>query len=436
MHIATDHNIIADGKTLNTQAIQALIDDCRERGGGTIRFTPGQYLTGGLDLCDNLTIHLEAGATLLGSPDLEHYKLYNPCPEPFWEGVDGVRGLLFALDCNNITIEGRGCIDGQGHAIAKGEPRTTRYRNIWFARCSDVLVEGVTLKRSGFWMQQYLNCRRVRIQGITVYNHGGTNNDGLDIDSCKDVMVKDCVIDSMDDAICIKSGTNMVAENIQVLNCQTRTHCNHFKLGTESNGGFRNITVDGLVMTASECASFHEGTEGADQRGASGIALGTVDGGCMENITVKNVHMDGILVPFFIRFGDRGRLIPGSTERKAPAYAKNITIENVISKNASSQGCYISGLDDNPIQNVNIHNCQFEFAGGADPKFTEIVVPANRDAYPSWDAYGSLPTYGIFARDVKGLSYSKLKISTLQPEDRSPFQWIRCSGVNCQDLQL
>ncbi len=431
-----EHGVMPDGQTLNTAAIQNLIDQCREAGGGTLFFPPGRYLTGGLVLCSNLTLYLENGATLLGSGDLSHYRHWTPAPVPFHEGTEGVRAILFALDCENIRITGQGTIDGQGalfecnRAVRAGRPR-----NIWFARCRDIAVDGIRLRNSGFWMQHYMKCVKVRLTNLDVWNHGGVNSDGIDIDCCRDVIINNCRIDSADDAICLKSGNDTPTENVLVTACLTRSHCNHFKTGTESNGGFKNIMVDGLIMTPSEQTESHRGTEGADWRGACGIAITSVDGGFLENIVIRNIQMDQVRVPFFIRLGDRGRVFSPGGVRQPVSYGRDISICNIQARGASSSTCHISGLPGTQLCNIAIENCDLQFAGGGDSALISREIPLNRSGYPSMEMFGSLPAYGIFARDVEALTLRNLRFRLESPDPRPALQWRDCRRVEISGIQ-
>ncbi len=435
MLTATDHGVVPDGLTLNTGAIQKLIDKCREAGGGTILFPPGLYLSGGLVLCGNLTLQLENGATLLGSTDLDDYILYNPSPVRFSEDQEGLRSLLFAHRANHIRLCGPGTIDGQGPAIRRYPGiRASMPRVIWFAECDDVAVENLHLRHSGFWMQHYLKCTRLRLHGLNVYNHGSCNNDGCDIDCCRDVTVSDCNIDSHDDALCLKSGNDWPTENVVITNCITRTHCNHFKTGTESNGGFRNITVSNMQMVPSTVLKSDPNTGGADWRGACGIALGCVDGGMLENISISHVQMDQVRVPFFIKLGDRGRPIHGSDIHQPVQYARNIRLSHISSRQASSTGGYIMGLPEAPVRDVRIEHCDLEFEGGGDDALAESAVPPKRDAYPSCDAFGNLPSFAIFMRDVDEIQLTGLTMRTMSEDARPALRWQRVRNLELNNI--
>ncbi len=432
----TEHGVQPDGQTLNTEAIQKLIDRCAEGGGGTLLFPAGRFLTGGLMLRSNITLHLENGATLLGSTNLDDYALHTPSPVRFSEDQEGLRTLLFAHKARQIHLNGEGTIDGQGPMIVRPPGvRASMPRVIWFADCEDVAVEGLHLRHSGFWMQHYLKCTRLRLRGLDVYNHGSCNNDGCDIDCCRDVIVSDCAIDSHDDALCLKSGNDLPTENVVVTNCLTRTHCNHFKTGTESNGGFRNITVSNLQMVPSTVRESDPNTGGADWRGACGIALGCVDGGMMENISISHVQMDQVRVPFFIKLGDRGRPIHGCDIHQPAQYARGITLSHITARQASPTGGYIMGLPEQPVRGVRVEHCDLEFEGGGDDTLAESAVPLKREAYPSCDAFGGLPSYGIFIRDAEEIRLTDLTLRTLIPDARPALRWQRVRHLNLEHIK-
>lgn len=414
-----------------TRALQALVDRCASEGGGTIVVQPGQYRIGGIELCDNLRIVLEPGAELQGSCDLADYPLLDTMGDyPFDEGQEGVRAIFFARNRKNITIEGPGTIRGGGKGFDGCGTRRARPRNLLFAGCENIMVRNLCLEESGFWNQHYLQCRLVRIDGVRVRSLHGINNDGIDIDSCSDVIVRNCRIDSQDDAICLKCSTSVPCENVLVTDCITSTHASHFKLGTESHGGFRNIRAVNLVMTPSELpASTHVG--GGDRRGASGISLGAVDGAFMENVLVENVTMDGVRVPFFLRHGDNGRSYPGMPSA-GPAWVRGVMLRNIRAFRASTQGCYLIGLPDVPMKDVALEDCRLEFEGGTPEEWVSIAVPDRRDIHCDMESFGTLSAYGVFARYIDGLRLSRVEFRHLAQESRPALRYEKCRNV-CLD---
>ena len=175
-------------------------------------------------------------------------------------------------------------------------------------------MSDVTLRNSGCWMQHYLACDRVQISGIKVFNRNNYNNDALDLDGCHDVVVSDMLADSDDDGITLKSTSPRLCENITIQNCIVSSHCNAIKLGTETNGGFRNINISGCVVqpSADQRTQFFGDSLG---RGTSAISLEIVDGGVLENVHVSNILVEGTESPIFIRLGNRAT---GLTPRACP----------------------------------------------------------------------------------------------------------------------
>lgn len=411
-----------------TKIFQSLIDRCAAENGGTIIVPPGIYPVGGLELCSDLRIILDSGAVLQGSCDLQDYPLHSTVEDyPFDEGQDGVRAIFFARNCRNITIEGPGTVRGGGKGFENCGTRRARPRNILFAGCENVFIRNLTLEESGFWNQHYLQCRCVRLDGVKVFSLHGTNNDGIDIDSCSDVIIRNCRIDSQDDAICLKSSTFAPCENILVADCITSTHASHFKLGTESHGGFRNIRAVNLVMRPSPLeVSTHVG--GGDRRGASGISLGAVDGAFIENLTVENVTMDGVRVPFFLRHGDNARAYPGMPS-SGPEFVRGVTLRRITAYGASGQGCYMVGLPEVPMQDVLIEDCRFEFEGGTPEEWVKIAVPDDRKIHCDMESFGTLSAYGVFARYIDGFTLRNVEFSTLAPEMRPAVRYEYCQNV-------
>ncbi|MDE6582417.1 MAG: hypothetical protein K2K47_07820, partial [Duncaniella sp.] len=213
----------------------------------------GSYKTGCIFLRGNVTLHLENGATLYGSTDINDYIPVTTDYVSLRTHTPTIQ-LIYADNADNVAITGEGTIDGRGKAFPKlswNDEGITRPHLLRMIRCRDVKVEGVTLKNSGCWMQHYLACDRVKISGITVINRNNYNNDALDLDGCHDVTVSDMIADSDDDAITLKSTSPRLCEDIVISNCVVSSHCNAIKLGTESNGGFRNIIIRGLAVKPS-----------------------------------------------------------------------------------------------------------------------------------------------------------------------------------------
>ena len=264
---------------------------CAEAGGGIVSFPAGTYLTGTLFLRSRITCHLEAGAILLGSTDLRDYPAQTPEFRSYTDVNYVDKSLLYAENLRDIAIVGRGTIDGQGEADAyRKKPYKERPYLIRMIECQNVTVKDITLRDSPMWVQHYLACVNVNIDGITVHSIVNQNNDGIDIDCCDRVRISNCDIVSGDDAIVLKSTAPRPCQRVTISNCTISSHCNALKCGTESTGGFKDITI-------SNCTVY-------DTR-LGGLALELVDGGILDRVSVSNITMTNTGGAIFIRLGNR-----------------------------------------------------------------------------------------------------------------------------------
>ncbi|MBI3697107.1 MAG: hypothetical protein HY238_20010, partial [Acidobacteria bacterium] len=330
---------------LNTRTLQEAIEARSRSGGGVVLIPAGRHVTGTIRLKSNVTLHLDPGAVLAGSTNLEDYPpitaSYRSYTDTYTE-----KSLLYAENAENITIEGSGTIDGQGAAF-KGAYKVRPYL-ARFVNCRNISVTGVTFRDSPMWVQHYLACDGVNIRGITVRSRANANNDGIDIDSCERVRISDCDISSGDDAIVLKSTSDRPCRNVVVTNCVVSSYCNALKLGTETNGGFENILI-------SNCAVY-------DTR-LAGIALEIVDGGVLDRVSVSNITMNKVGAPIFIRLGDRARPFQPGSPRPPVGKLRNVLISNVQAAGAGRVGCAIAGLPDHPIEHVTLDNIRLTFEG-------------------------------------------------------------------------
>lgn len=413
-----DQGALPDGKTLCTDAIQKAIDRCSAGGGGTVYFPPGTWLSGTLELRSHVTLKLEAGSRLLGSGNLADYPKRVSKVRSFTEQYT-FRSLIYGANVEHVAICGRGTIDGNG-AKFLGLKRTDRPFGIRMIECRDILLEGVTLRDSGMWMEHYLACQRLRIRGITVNNHVNGNNDGIDIDSCRDVVVSDCIIDSDDDSICLKSTADRPCENVAITNCVLSSYCSAIKLGTEANGGFRNVAISNCSIfppTAAKKDGIDRRLTGAN-RGLDGVALESVDGGTLENVTVSNIIIDGMSCPIFLRLGNRGRPIGKDLPKPGVGAFRNVVISNIVATGASKIGCSITGIPGHPIENVQLSNIQIAFEGGGTREEAAANVANHENAYPTGRMFGILPAYGFYCRHVEGLKIRDVSLRTERPDLR------------------
>jgi len=409
-----------DGVTDNTLFIQKAIDSCAVTG-GKVYIPKGIYLSGTLVLKSNVTLHVSAGATLLGQPDTKYYPHQNS--DIRFYGEDWAKqALIFCKGQKNVAIEGQGMIDGQGASfVTTTLKKPDRYKDrpylLWFAGCENVSVTGVRLQNSAFWMQHYLGCKNVRIDGIKIWNHSNKNNDMMDIDGCSYVTISNIIGDSDDDGITIKSTSPLISEHITITNCVLSSHCSAIKFGTESVGGFRNITISNCVIKPSAQLKTIYGKPG----GIGGLAMEIVDGGVMEQVTVNNLVIDGPEVPVFIRLGNRGRKHIASAAAPGLGKIRNISISDVVATGAGITGCSFTGISKSLIENISLRNISIEFAGGGVAADTRRIIEELEDAYPEGTMFGKLPAFGFFVRHAKDIKMSGITLSYKTNEKRPAF---------------
>ncbi|MBN2023573.1 MAG: glycoside hydrolase family 28 protein [Pirellulales bacterium] len=417
-YCVTDFGAVGDGATLNTAALQKAIDTCAAKGGGTVFFPPGTYLTGTLFLRDRVTWHLDAGAVLLGSTDLADYPPQTPAFRSYTDVNYVDKSLLYGENVHDVAIVGHGAIDGQGsHEVFKNKPFKRRPYLIRMIECRNVSVKDVTLRNSAMWVQHYLACDNVAIDGVTIDSLANGNNDGIDIDSCDRVRVANCDIRSIDDCIVLKSTSPRPCRRVTVTNCTLHSRCNALKCGTESTGGFEDITINNCVIH--------------DTR-LSGIALETVDGGTLQRVVVSNVTMNNVGNAIFIRLGNRARpYLQDEAKRRAdesskePAPARpgvgrlrGVIISNVIARGADQIGCAIAGVPGHPVEDVTLENIRITFAGGGERDLIDRHVPEQERQYPEYKMFGPLPAYGFYCRHARNVRFDNVRLDYEHPEHR------------------
>ncbi len=413
----TDFGAVGDGKTKDTAAIQAAIDSCAEAGGKVV-LPAGTFLSGTLYLKSGVTLYLSNGALLLGSADISDYPA-NKGGFPSYTDSWLTQSLIFAQKQDHISICGEGIIDGQGGRFAvTTKKKPDRYKNrpyiIRFIGCRDVRIQGITLRNSAMWMQHYLACERIRIQGITVYNHCNKNNDMIDIDGCRDVIISDCIGDSDDDALTLKSTSARPTENVTISNCILSSHCNAIKMGTESHGGFKNIVITNCLIKPSR----HDGLIYGRKQGLAGIVMAIVDGGSLHGVTVSNIRIIGTTVPLYLRLGDRGRIYKTDMQRPDVGTFSRVNISNIIATGTDSLGCSITGLPDRFIGNVSLSHIRIQFKGNGAAALRDQQVPELREHYPESTMFGALPAYGFYIRHVNDISLNDIHLETALPDYR------------------
>jgi polygalacturonase len=329
---------------------------------------------------------------------------------------------------NNVTIAGKGKIDGQGESkeFPFGNGANGRPKLVFFVRSDNIVLENIELVNSAFWTCHFLTCDTVKVKGINIYSHCNWNNDGLDIDS-KNVEISDCQIDCDDDGICFKSLRKVRCENVIVQNCTIRSNCNAIKFGTGSKSGFRNITVkDCKISKASESNIHNWNTEYSwdsitqDITVISGIAIESADGGVLEDITVSNIEMTDVQTPIFIRSEDRKRAYSDKIST-----LKNVTISDITAKAESKIASSITGIPEGIVTNILIKDAEITVPGGGTAKEASPYVPEKKEAYPENRMFGVvLPAYGFYIRHAKGITFDNVNINTLKPDARPKYAFV------------
>jgi polygalacturonase len=365
----------------------------------------------------HVTLRLEKDATLLGSTDVADYRNL----DPFIDGSGNPMGhaLIVAVDADHAGIEGSGTVDGQG-PLLKSKQKTFAVRPflVRWVRSTNVTMRDVLLTNPGAWTLNFYQARGAVVDGITIRTRGlGLhNNDGINIDSSEDIAVRNVDVNSGDDALVIKSTGARPSRNIVASNCKLSSHTNAIKLGTESFGGFENISVSHCAITNTDMA---------------GIAMYNVDGGDLRHVTISDITMDGVTVPISIRRGARLKTFrEGDRPRAAPGRLSDVTIKNVEAKNIGMVGILINGVPGYPVERLALENVRLQLPGGGKAEAADIQLPEKEAAYPEFNMFGkTIPAYGIYARHVRDVRFENVQVSSVQPDARPPKVFIDAEAV-------
>jgi polygalacturonase len=358
-----DYGAVGDGVQKDTAAITRAIEACAQAGGGVVEFPAGKYLTGAIQLTSHLTFHVGPGATLLGSPDLADY----PIRRSPWEDEDDLGALLYGKDLEQVAITGPGTVDGQGQSwwdrlralkkrgkVSNAEPTIAekhggRPRLIRLVNCKHVRVENITLINSPRWTVNPVFCEFVNVRGVTILNPANSpNTDGINPESCRNVHISDCHIDTGDDAITLKSGRDAVGrkfarptENVTIVNCTVRHAHGGVVIGSEMSGDVRNVAVANCVF---------QGTEKGIR-----IKSNRDRGGVVEHISFDNLVMQDVveainIVTFYFSSDPPDQLQP--LTEGTPRF-RDIRISHVTASGSARAG-QITGLREMPIADITL----------------------------------------------------------------------------------
>ena len=441
-----DYGAKGDGKILDSPAINAAINAAADAGGGQVLLPAGTYLSGSIRMKSNIDLHLAAGCTILAA-DPKDFRgktnlggdgggLYDESESfgGFPEYQDGGHtyfhnSLIWAEGQTNVSITGHGMIDGKGltkkdtekAGQVQGGSIGTGDKAIALKLCRQVTIRDITIYRGGHFAIIMTGCDLSTIDNVTI----DTNRDGFDIDCCKYMTISNCRINTpSDDALVLKSSYALkrpvITEHIAVTNCNITGFkcgtlldgtyvpepvgwvCGRFKLGTESNGGYRNISLTNSTFMYS-----------------SGLAFETVDRGIMENIVVSNITMSHVHhYPIYITTGCRNRgpkeepvtAADGTVAMRPVTHlstARDIQITNVVADDCDSLcSIIVTGMEGEPIRNVWLSNIRLQFKGGGTRDLVNKQYREQGTNYPEPKFAGWTPAYGLYARHVDGLHVS------------------------------
>ena len=426
-----DFGARGDGVTLDNGAINAAIEAAAKAGGGKVRVPAGTYLCFSIHLHSSIRLHLDAGATIeaakgtpergYDAPEANDFKEYQDFGHSHFRN-----SLIWGENLENVTIDGPGEINGKGLKSNNGSKDVgTGNKAIALKWCRNVNMKDFTIRHGGWFAILATGVDNLTIDNLKI----DTNRDGMDIDCCRNVRISNCSVNSpRDDGICLKSSYGLnearATENVTISNCSvsgfvegtmldgTRvynskvlkngTPTGRIKFGTESNGGFKNITISNCIFER-----------------CRGLALETVDGGLLEDVTINNITMREVNnAPIFLRLGRRMRGPEGAPVGKL----RRINISNIVIYGAdNANSSIISGIPGHPTEEVSLSNIQIWSKGGGTREQAAIEPPENETGYPEPYRMGEMPSYGFYLRHTEGLTMDNIQLHTLTDDARAPF---------------
>lgn len=465
-----DYGAIGDGAALDHTAINKAIEAASASGGGTVWVPAGQYLCGSIRLKSNINLHLDAGAVIIAAPQSSNaYDETEEFTPPAYQ--DGGHtyfhnSLIWGESLNNVSITGPGMIDGRGSwdkgdglwawnpvldrmggcgsegtkpplkLDANGKPLPNNgfppvrraNKALALKLCKNILIRDITIYRGGHFAILATGCDNMTIDNVTI----DTNRDGIDIDCCRNVMVSNCRVNApLDDAISPKSsyalGQPRATEDLMICNCVVsgyevgslidgtmvpgkENQVGRIKLGTESSGGFRNVTISNCTFHCS-----------------MGLALQSVDGAMLENVTISNIVMTDVRkYGIHITTGTRNR----TPDLKTNSRMRNIQISNVVMDGVGKiAGIILTGIPEQPIEGVSLRGIRCVTVGGGTKKEAQKVIP-EQAGYPKAVWAGDLSAYGIFARHARDLKLEDVSFQFQTPEMRPAAVFSDIDGLS------
>ena len=443
-----EYECVADGKTLNTKAIQKIVDSCGENGGGIIRFGVGKYVLGTVFLRSNITIEIPEGTEILGAESYYDYAqeeridyaIYQDSSHTYFHS-----SMFVGLGCENVKITGGGKIDMRSVWDEDGvRGAAIKHRGakcIALKECKNVEISNLEMNNVTDLAIYFAGCENVDIFGVKMRVY----IDGISPDNSKNVRIHDCDVETGDDGIVFKSSYTLnrldICKDIHVWNCRVKSRCNAIKFGTETNGGFEDILIENIDIRETRI---------------TGISIESVDGAIVDGITIRNVKMQNVNAPIFVHIGKRMRGPAGREVGKI----KNITLENITADGPyepykimawnyfsykendfyqdpkvfgmaeSFDGTVeteewqmtsnVCGLKESLLENILLRNVHLKLYGGVKEYKKEVSEEAQD--YPEVYVYGRiLPAKGIYFRYIDGLTFENVSVSTYHEDLRENF---------------
>lgn len=420
-----DFGAKGDGQTLDTIAVQTAIDLCHKENGGTVMVPAGDFVIGTIELKSNVTLHLANQGRLLGSAKKEDYSAGKGVP-----AGNGNIVMIYAANATNVSIQGRGTIDGNGTAFFTGQGDNTgpnsqgggyfdRPHLLIFYKCYNLLLRDSFYTKSAYHCFRILNCEQVNIDGVKIYNRVNKNNDGFHFNNCKYVHIVNADVRCQDDA-CALFGSNQF---VTVTNCSFSTRWSIFRFGS---GEAQNITV-------SNCLIYE--TYGCPIKISAGNAR-------LENLSFSNIVMRNVTGPIGIGFSGSAKRGPNdkTPTTTQPTFVRNIAFNGIratvvpvpinhpdipfdvkVYPGEHFSCITLNALGDNYIENISFTDVHVSYAGGgsADLAAKKEIPQTAQEYFTIWDpAPSGPPAYGLYARNVKNLTLQNVRLTYDQPDAR------------------
>ncbi len=418
---AKDYNVLdygakADGITLDTKAVQKAIDLCTKEGGGKVIIPSGKtVLIGTIYLKDFVTLYIENGAILLGSPNYEDYTT-DTYKNTYKNEPHMDRCLIFANDAKSFSIEGKGTIDANGHPENFTKAKGGRPMMMRFLNCNDIHLKDVTLINPAAWTSAWLYCNEIVVDGIKIISRVNHNGDGLDFDGCTNVRVANSSFDTSDDSICLQtSRPDKPCKDIVITNCVFTSKWAAMRIGLASRGDFESITV-------SNC-TFHDIQD-------SGLKIQMNEGGKMKNMIFSNIIMKNVPRPIFMTFCQQRAGVDSPIEMLPMKAMHGFSFNNMIIDNREldeNSVIFLTGMPEHYITDIQLNNIQMTVAGGGTQKdsdnknIKEYTLETLDGWWPEFSKVGTLPASGIYARHIDGLYINNFQLTTISSDKRKPI---------------